>query len=66
MQLMSFLEDRSSVTAFVPNALSITKANASSTSDYSKRYPKTLGDTLGILLSVSSGTLNQPVQESGT
>ena len=66
MQLMTFLEDGSNVTAFVPNALSISNASASSTSDYSKRYPKTLGDTLWILLSTASGTINQPVQESGS
>jgi hypothetical protein len=35
-------------------------------SDYSKRSPKTSGDTLGILLSTATGTLNQPVQESGS
>ncbi len=39
---------------------------ASLTTDYSKRFPKTTGDTLGILLSTATGTLNQPVQESGT
>jgi hypothetical protein len=57
MQLMSFLEDGSNVTAFVPNAY------AGVSSDYSKRSPKTSGDTLGILL--ASGSL-QPVQESGS
>ncbi len=62
---MSFLEDQSNVTAFVPNAL-IAEASAAVTSDYSKRFPKTTGDTLGILLSTATGTLNQPVQESGT
>ncbi len=39
---------------------------ASLTTDYSKRFPKTTGDTLGILLSTATGTLNQPVQETGT
>jgi hypothetical protein len=56
MQLMSFLEDGSNVTAFVPNAY------AGVSSDYSKRSPLVKGDTLGILL--ASGSL-QPVQESG-
>lgn len=57
MQLMAFLEDSSTVTAFVPGAF------ASSSSDYNKRTPTLKGDTLGILL--ASGSL-QPVQESGT
>ncbi|MDD2916646.1 MAG: prepilin-type N-terminal cleavage/methylation domain-containing protein [Candidatus Gracilibacteria bacterium] len=57
MQLMNFLEDSSTVTAFIPNAY------ANQGSDYSKRSPVTKGDTLGILL--ASGSL-QPVQESGT
>ncbi len=42
------------------------KTYAATTTDYSKRFPKTDGDTLGILLSTATGTLNQPVQESGT
>jgi hypothetical protein len=54
---MSFLEDGSNVTAFVPNAY------AGVSSDYSKRSPKTSGDTLGILLASGTGNLNQPVQE---
>lgn len=57
MQVMAFLEDGSTITAFVPEAF------ASTSSDYSKRYPIMRGDTLGILL--ASGTL-QPLQESGT
>ncbi|MFA6090368.1 MAG: LamG domain-containing protein, partial [Candidatus Gracilibacteria bacterium] len=64
MQLMSFLEDSNNVTSF--NSSFITEANASVTSDYSKRFPITLGDTLGILLSNGTGSLNQPVQETGT
>jgi hypothetical protein len=60
----------SNVTAFVPNAYAgvssdslISEAFAGVSSDYSKRSPKTSGDTLGILL--ASGSL-QPVQESGS
>ncbi|MFA6090903.1 MAG: LamG domain-containing protein, partial [Candidatus Gracilibacteria bacterium] len=41
----------------------IPEANASVTSDYSKRFPVTQGDSLGILLGNSGGSLNQPVQE---
>ena len=41
----------------------ISQASASSTSDYSKRYPRVIWDTLGILLGNSGATLNQPVQE---
>ncbi|MFA6091066.1 MAG: LamG-like jellyroll fold domain-containing protein [Candidatus Gracilibacteria bacterium] len=44
----------------------IPEANASVTSDYSKRYPSTQGDSLGILLGNSGGSLNQPVQETGS
>jgi hypothetical protein len=70
MQLMSFLEDGSNVTAFVPNAYAgvssdslISEASAGSTSDYSKRSPLVKGDSLGILLASRS---LQPVQESGS
>ncbi|MFA6090252.1 MAG: LamG domain-containing protein, partial [Candidatus Gracilibacteria bacterium] len=41
----------------------VPEAFASSTSDYSKRFPSTQGDSLGILLGNSGGSLNQPVQE---
>ena len=41
----------------------LTQASASSTSDYSKRYPRVIWDSLGILLGNSGGSLNQPVQE---
>jgi hypothetical protein len=62
---MSFLEDSNNVTSF--NSSFIPEANASVTSDYSKRFPKTIGDSLGILLDNGTGsTKNQPVQESGT
>jgi hypothetical protein len=61
MQVMNFLEDGNSVSLF--NSSFIPQASASSTSDYSKRYPSTLGDSLGILLGNSGGSLNQPVQE---
>ena len=44
MQLMSFLEDGTNVSAFVPTVY------AGSETDYSKRYPITRGDTIGILL----------------
>ena len=60
MQVMAFLEDGSNVSAFVPTAY------AGSGTDYSKRYPITRGDTLGILLRNTGSSLNQPVQESGT
>jgi hypothetical protein len=70
MQLMSFLEDGSNVTAFVPNAYAgvssdslISEASAGSTSDYSKRSPLVKGDSLGILVGNSGSSLNQPVQE---
>ncbi len=74
MQLMSFLEDGGNLTAyetqkripltpFVKGEL-IPTTFASTTSNYSQRFPTTLGDTLGILLSNSSGSLNQPVQET--
>jgi hypothetical protein len=52
---MNFLEDGSNVTAFIPNTVTqklftsdslISEASASTTSDYSKRSPKTTGDTL--------------------
>jgi hypothetical protein len=56
MQLMTFLENGSNVTAFIPDAY------AGVGSDYSKRSPMTKGDPLGILL--ASGSL-QPIQESG-
>ena len=55
MQLMNFLEDGGNVTAFVPDAVTqklltsntlIAEASASTASDYSKRFPKTTGDTL--------------------
>jgi len=62
MQAMVFLEDSSTVSAFV-SSLTPT-ANASTTSDYSKRYPMTIGDGLGILIDSSTGaTKNQPIQE---
>lgn len=61
---MSFLEDSNTMNAFVPNIISTTYA--SSASDYSKRYPMTFGDTLGIILGNSGSILNQPIQESGT
>lgn len=64
MQVMVFLEESSSIVSFVPSL--ITEAHASVTSDYSKRFPTTMGDSLGILLGNSGSTLNQPVQESGT
>lgn len=39
-------------------------ANASSTSDYSKRYPTTIGDGLGILVDSSTGAnIGKPAQE---
>ena len=61
MQVMSFLENGSTVTSFVPL---VPVASASSTSDYSTRTPVTKGDTLGILLDSGTGaTKNQPVQE---
>ncbi len=72
MQAMVFLEDSGNVTAFnLPLPLGEGWgegfiAYAATTTDYSKRFPKTSGDTLGILLSTATGTLNQPVQESGT
>jgi hypothetical protein len=64
MQAMVFLEDGSSITSLAPSF--ITEAHASVTSDYSKRFPSTTGDSLGILLGNSGSSLNQPVQESGT
>ncbi len=60
MQLMAFLEDGSNVSAFIPSAY------AGSGTDYSKRYPITRWDSLGILLWNTGSSLNQPVQESGT
>ncbi len=72
MQAMVFLEDSANVTAFnLPLPLGEGwgegfVAYAATTSDYSKRFPKTTGDTLWILLSTATGTLNQPVQETGT
>jgi len=48
MQAMVFLEDSSTVSAFVPDVIPV--ASASSTSDYSKRFPKSIGDSLGVLL----------------
>lgn len=52
------------MTSLVPSF--ITEAHASVSSDYSKRFPSTTGDSLGILLGNSGSSLNQPVQESGT
>ena len=42
MQAMVFLEDSSTAIAFASSI--IPTVNASATSDYSKRYPRTLGD----------------------
>ncbi|MDD2916947.1 MAG: SBBP repeat-containing protein, partial [Candidatus Gracilibacteria bacterium] len=69
MQLMTFLEDRSSITSFTQSLQQQQEAflptlYANSTSDYLKRYPRTVGDRLGILLDNGTGsTKNQPIQE---
>lgn len=54
MQLVSFLEDGSNITGYIPSAY------ASAGSDYSKRSPLVRGDSIGVL--IASGSL-QPVQE---
>jgi len=59
-QLLSFLEDGSNVSLSFQNAINTAYADPN---DYSKRFPSTKGDALGIIL--ASGTL-VPVQASGT
>jgi hypothetical protein len=62
---MNFLEDGSNITALKnPDFGIIPTGFAVSSSDYSQRTPTTKGDSIGILLSTSTGNLNQPLQEN--
>lgn len=65
MQVMNFLEDGSKITAFENKNFDIIPMGfAASTSDYSQRTPTTKGDNIGVLISTSTGNLNQPLQEN--
>jgi uncharacterized protein (TIGR02145 family) len=59
---MVFLEDSTTKTTLAP-AFRVPTALASSSSDYSKRYPSAIWDNLGIILGNSGTALNQPAQE---
>ncbi|MDD2917016.1 MAG: type II secretion system protein [Candidatus Gracilibacteria bacterium] len=89
MQALVFLEDSSTVTAFVPLSSEgevpwrlpkavlsgavgvrqwggdelIPTTFASTSSDYSKRFPATIGDSLGILISSTGSDKGKPAQE---